>query len=262
MNERNDVSNMNAPEVESFILYCKGRRLSPKTIELYGIELRLLYRLMSEGLNAIAAHLAGVAPDTHARKLLIWKTFARTHRLDWYAILESMPKPKIVRGQPAFLTPDEVRRFRIALKEFDLDAQLFFELALSLGLRLSEIAGLNSNDIEGDWLKIRRKGGREQRLPLSNAIRAMLPPIQGRLFKRRPRFYQRLIKQIAERAGITKDISPHALRHTFATQKAASGHSLRVLQECLGHQKITTTERYMHVTPDHMREFILGKEDE
>lgn len=215
-------------------------------------------------------YLSTLSPATHVRKLIIWKAFLKECPTPWNTLLKDFDLPKLRQKLPLFLTEEEIFRLEQACYKISncTRNRLFLAFALQLGLRLSEILNLRFSNIEKEWLSIIRKGGKEQRLPLSPSLQTLIHFWKGER-KAHPenwiflgqsgtpltqRAAQKILKMIAQKADIQKKISPHSLRHTFATQLASRGASLPALKEILGHQRLTTTERYLHVTPEHLKE--------
>ena len=184
---------------------------------------------------------------------------------------DALPKPSIARSLPKVLSVADVDRLFATIAEriaspdakphaFRLAA--LFELLYGSGLRASELVALPRNAIASDrpFLILKGKGGKERMVPLSDRARAavaiwrthvrqdklwLFPSGTGHLS--RIRLYQ-LVKALAADAGIPPDrISPHVLRHAFATHLLAGGADLRALQAMLGHTDISTTEIYTHV---------------
>jgi site-specific recombinase XerD len=249
------------------------RGLQASTIKLYSIELNVLLKLLPRADSSLLRYnLRKLSPVTQWRKLVIWRSFLLTCQSPWRELLADFRTPKIRQKEPSFLTEDEAFRLEsVCYKTKHISRnRLLIALALQLGLRLSEILRLKFSDIEEGWLKIYRKGGREQRLPLTPGLQALINFWKAEaiaqndswIFSGRssepmsPRSAQLLLKELATKAGIQKKISPHTLRHTFATTLASRGANLAALKEILGHQRITTTERYLHVTPTHLRETL------
>jgi site-specific recombinase XerD len=145
------------------------------------------------------------------------------------------------------------------------------ELLFSTGLRVSELCALDNDlDLSRDDLSVRGKGEKVRVVFLSEkakaAVRAYLAArtdmeealfVDGRaaaLHRITPRDIQRHIKRYAAMAGITKKVTPHVLRHSFATDLLGNGADLRSVQQLLGHASITTTQIYTHITDAHLRE--------
>ncbi|MBN8461685.1 MAG: tyrosine-type recombinase/integrase [Dechloromonas sp.] len=249
-------------------------RLAASTLQLYSLELNQLLLLLSDtkDLSALRKYLATKSAATHLRKLVIWKSFLKTCDEPWSSLLDNLRQPKVRQKQPLFLTEEE--QFRLETVCYKSNQQirdrLFIALALQLGLRLREILNLKFKDVEAEWIKLSRKGGKEQRLPLSPALRILVQSLKKErhgdsedyLFVGKSdqaltsRAAQLILEKLRKMAGIQKKITPHSLRHTFATTLAARGASLVALKELLGHQKLSTTERYLHVTPAHLQETL------
>jgi site-specific recombinase XerD len=224
------------------------------------------------GLISIKEHLKKLAPATSLRKLIIWKSFLSTCDPAIKNLLNDIRLPKLRQKQPLFLTEQEAFLLEHACykSSFLNRDRLLVGLMLQLGLRLSEVLHLKFQDFEGEWLRLVRKGDKEQRLPISAGLKNLFetwrterhPRPIDYVFEGRgeepltSRGAQTIIERLRKAAKIEKKISPHALRHTFASSLAAKGASLAALKEILGHRKITTTERYLHVTPDHLRETL------
>lgn len=250
------------------------KRLTQSTVQLYERELDMLFEFLKspEDLEGLRSHLAPLAAATVVRKLIIWKSFLERCKSPWNTALAKMKLPKVRQKQPKFLTDEEAFRLEhVCYKSNMLNRdRLLVCLMLQLGLRLSEVLNLRFSDFEGDWIRIVRKGEKEQRLPLSPALRTFIdahrneqnPQSNHFVFEGRTsenltsRGVQNIIEKLRIAAQIDKKITPHSLRHTFASSLAAKGASLAALKEILGHQKISTTERYLHVTPDHLRETL------
>jgi integrase/recombinase XerD len=176
---------------------------------------------------------------------------------------------------PEVLTLQEVERLLNVPQGKDHESLLFkavLEMLYGSGLRVSELCSLNIYDVNEESVKVRGKGGKERVVPVSQmAIAAIDAYLSKRgdfdnkqsktaLFvnvkgKRLDRFmiWQK-IKKFAQVAGIQKPISPHTLRHSFATHLLEGGADLRVIQDMLGHSHIATTDRYTHVSIKHLEE--------
>jgi site-specific recombinase XerD len=147
------------------------------------------------------------------------------------------------------------------------------ELFFSTGLRVSELCGLDSDiDLSRDELSVRGKGDKVRVVfisePAKDAVRNYLKArkdmhealfvnhAQGKKKNERitPRSVERMIKIYATKAGITKKVTPHVLRHSFATDLLSNGADIRSVQALLGHASINTTQIYTHVTDAHLRE--------
>ncbi len=193
--------------------------------------------------------------------------------------------PKIGKYLPVFLTVDEVfslldapgRKDRFMLRD-----QAILEILYSAGLRVAELVSTDimSLDFETEMLRVRGKGNKERLVPVGRpaieAVLAWLPLreqliadrarrgrrdieknalfLNGRGSRLTSRSVERLVKAYGERAGIPQIVTPHALRHSFATHLLEMGADLRSVQELLGHSSLSTTQRYTHLTLDHLTE--------
>lgn len=243
--------------------------------------------------EAIEGYLAsleaqGRKPATRARRLSALRRFYRFALSEgWRADdpAAAIPGPKKARRLPGTLDTTEVDRLIAEAAGADTPAgrrlHCMVELLYATGLRVSELVGLPAAAARGNprMLLIRGKGGRERMVPLSEPARDALvgwltlrdADEAGRsspwLFPSRGKqghltrigFYQAL-KTLGIRAGIDPArLTPHRLRHAFATHLLANGADLRVIQQLLGHADISTTEIYTHVLDERLRQLVLEK---
>lgn len=174
------------------------------------------------------------------------------------------------------ITPAELARLMEAARgteEKNLRDSAILELLFSTGLRVSELCALNSDiDLTQESLSVRGKGDKVRVVFISptakNAVTAYLKarkdmaealfvnvPIGKSIPSRlTPRSVERIIKQCAIKAGITKKVTPHVLRHVFATDLLSNGADIRSVQQLLGHASINTTQIYTHITDSHLRD--------
>lgn len=193
---------------------------------------------------------------------------------------KALPRPGTARPLPKVLSHADIDRLFAAIAERaardpldpnDLRLSALFELLYGSGLRATELVSLPRNAVHPDrpFLILRGKGRRERLVPISDRARAavavwrghvatdrlwLFPSGKGHLS--RIRLYQ-LVKALAAEAGIPPDrVSPHVLRHAFATHLLAGGADLRALQSMLGHADIATTEIYTHVDSSRLVELV------
>lgn len=191
--------------------------------------------------------------------------------------------PKAVKKQVTFLHYDEVQSM---LNEVDLDTETglrdraIIELLYSGGLRVSELIGLNrdSVNLERKEFMVRGKGNKDRpifiddsaaekvrdyldartdALPalfLNNSRNQSMPTTSGDYRRLTQRSVERIVAKYARKAGITKHVSPHTLRHSFATDLLMNGADIRSVQALLGHANIATTQIYTHVTDPHLKD--------
>lgn len=195
---------------------------------------------------------------------------------------EKIELPKITRKQVTFLHFDEVTNL---LESIPLDTEqglrdrAIIELLFSSGLRVSELTNLNRDHVNTKRREfmVRGKGQKDRPVFIGEAASQRvqeylaarmdnLPPLflsysrnntvsnKGDYRRLTPRSIQRIINKYARLAGITKHVSPHTMRHSFATDLLMNGADLRSVQSMLGHSNISTTQVYTHVTDEHLRD--------
>jgi integrase/recombinase XerC len=217
-----------------------------------------------------------------ARKLSTLRSFFKS--LVKQGMIEANPAeglltPKRQKTLPVYLTVDEI--FRL-LDSIESDALLaarnraMFEALYSCGIRVSELTGLDVFDIDASAATVRvfGKGGKERVVPIGRTALEAIDRYRERLrtetgigvdrngpvFLNRqrqrltPRSVARILKKLAAACGISTPISPHGLRHTFATHMLDAGADLRSVQELLGHRNLSTTQKYTHVSIDRLME--------
>ncbi len=249
-----------------------------------------LERAATDDLRAYLATLAGVAPATAARRLSALRRFYRflvsegRRRDDPSSTIDS---PRARRALPKVLSEAEVDRLLAAAepRSGHEGARLvaLLETLYATGLRVSELVGLPLGAIGRDrrFVLVRGKGGRDRMVPLSEPAAAALAAYlkaRGRFMTAgredrqarwlfpsrtaagghltRQRFAQ-LLKTLAIDAGIDpRRVSPHVLRHAFATHLLSHGADLRAVQEMLGHSDISTTQIYLHVQAERLSRLV------
>lgn len=194
---------------------------------------------------------------------------------------EQLETPKSWKTLPAVLTKEEVEAL---LAGPNPDEQLawrdraLIEVAYATGVRVSELVGITLNDLwfDDSLLRVMGKGSKERLVPIGRRAlgaaalyaREVRPNLDrgksaGRLFlNARGQPLSRvgawgIIKKHARRAGLTKKVTPHTLRHTFATHLLEGGADLRAVQEMLGHADLSTTQIYTHVDREYLREVMV-----
>lgn len=222
-----------------------------------------------------------ITPSSQSRKLSAIKSFHKFCVLEKYAdtnISKLVNNPKQQKKLPVVLSINEVD---MLLNSLTLDTPLemrnkaIIELLYSSGLRVSELINLRFNDLRSDIgiLQIYGKGNKERLVPVGetalDAINYYVEYGRNKLSNAKSKDYLflnhhgepltrqavfNIIKEKALNAGITKPISPHKLRHSFASHLLERGLDLRMIQEMLGHEDISTTEIYTHINNTKLRE--------
>jgi integrase/recombinase XerC len=179
---------------------------------------------------------------------------------------KSVSTPKVEKPLPTSLTVDEAFRLMESPAEKSrLRDRAILEFLYSSGIRVGELVGLNVNhlDLELEIVKVMGKGRKERIVPVgTKAIEALKTYLEerGYLDGEEPLFVNlrggrltarsvgRLVKKYTRRSGIFRKVSPHTLRHTFATHLLDAGADIREIQEMLGHASLSTTQRYIHLS--------------
>jgi integrase/recombinase XerD len=191
--------------------------------------------------------------------------------------MEYIEQPKLKKTLPKTLTIEEIDKLLdIKLKDaFSFRNKAMLELMYSSGLRVSELINVNIHDIDTSncIIRIMGKGSKERIVPLGDYaikyIEIYLREYREKLTKRELNDYLflnnhgkkmtrqgffKILKQLAKEKGIKTDFSPHTLRHSFATHLLNGGADLRSIQEMLGHESISTTQIYTHVSKEKLKE--------
>lgn len=228
----------------------------------------------------------GLCARTQARILSAVKTFYRFLLSDDQISenpAELLQSPKIGTKLPVVLTVEEIDSIEASIDLSTNEGErnrAIIETLYSCGLRVSELTDLKISDIypQEGFIKVTGKGSKTRIVPISNcalnyinnylekmrnhlAINAENKDIlflnrRGRKLTRIMIFY--IVKELTEKAGITKNISPHTFRHSFATHLVEGGADLRAVQEMLGHESIQTTEIYTHLDNEYLRDAIVS----
>ena len=218
-------------------------------------------------------------PSSVSRNISSLKSFYKFLELNKYTgtnPLTTISNPKARKSLPKVLSEEEVDKLLdINLKtDFDYRNKAMLELMYSSGLRVSELINLTVNDIDltNAYVRIFGKGSKERIVPLNDyAIEALSNYILNHrkcLFKHGENNYLflnnhgnkmtrqgffKILQKIAKEKGIKSELSPHTLRHSFATHLLKHGADLRSIQELLGHSDISTTQIYTHITSERLQ---------
>ena len=273
------------------------RNYSENTLDAYMSDLqKLLDYVGSEGLHVLDVKLddlrnfvaalvdIGISARSQSRILSGVRTFYTFLILDGYIEddpTELLEWPKIGEHLPEVLSVEEVDRLEQACDLSKWEGQrnrTIIEVLFSCGLRVSELINLRLSDLFFDekFIRVMGKGKKERLVPISeSAVKELQYWFMDRnLMKIKPGeedfvFLNRrgghltrmmiftIVRRLAEAAGIEKTISPHTLRHSFATALLEGGANLRAIQDMLGHERISTTQIYTHIDMHTLREEIL-----
>ncbi|WP_278843098.1 site-specific tyrosine recombinase [Hoylesella timonensis] len=253
--------------------FCEQQEMNPLDMQLEDLQH-----------FAVQLHEHQIGPTSQARILSGIRSFYKYLLLsgeieqDPTELLES---PHLVERLPEVLSTDEIDQIQ---KSIDLSKpegqrnKTIIEVLFSCGLRVSELVNLKLSNLylEEGFVRVMGKGSKERLVPISSKAigelkywfvdRNLMKIQQGEedyvFLNRRGKHLTRtmiliMLKRQAVAAGITKTISPHTLRHSFATELLKGGADLRAIQDMLGHESIGTTELYMHIDTTTLREEIL-----
>jgi site-specific recombinase XerD len=271
--EREPVS----PLRRRYIDDLRMRNLSPRTIETYVLRVVQFTRHFGKspeqaGPKELRAYLQHLV----ARKVS-WSMFNQSVcalrflynvTLDRPHLIRHLPFPKRPRQLPSVLSPEEVVRF--------LDAALpgrdrtLFDVAYSCGLRLKELLALQVRDIDSARMVLHIRAGKGQKQRYMPLTPRLLVVLRAYWKEYRPATWlfpgvkptvaltggcvQRVCQRTAKRAGLTKRVSPHTLRHSFATHLLEAGVDLLSVQALLGHSHFNTTAKYLHISMRRLRQ--------
>ena len=227
----------------------------------------------------------GIGARSQARIISGIKSFYRFLRLEGYVDnnpTRLLATPKLGRHLPQVLTVDEIDRMIAAIDMSKPEGQrnrAIIEVLYGCGLRVSELVGLQLSHIYAaeQYIVVVGKGDKQRLVPISPVALEQIDRYlthtrsnqvarrgcenilflnrRGGQLTRVMVFY--IVKQLCELAGVHKVVSPHTLRHSFATHLLEGGANLRAIQQMLGHESITTTEIYVHIDRTRLREEIL-----
>lgn len=260
-------------DLGEFIEFLSGRGEEPSPARVTRLDVRAYLASL---------HDRQVEKRTIARKLSTLRSYFKF--LSARALVESNPcagirNPRVGRSLPKFLDEDSVVRLLSAPKGDDLQAyrdRAILETLYASGLRVSELVGLDVRDVDliSEVVKARGKGKKERLAPIgrpaADAIEQYLARRRHTLdfielepevlflnrFGRRlsTRSVARLLDKYIAEAGLPRGVSPHTLRHSFATHMLDRGADLRSVQELLGHENLQTTQVYTHVTTARLKQ--------
>lgn len=223
-------------------------------------------------------HINNLSSRTISHNLSSLKSFynyLEVIELTNYNPINEIERPKLEQKMPEFLTLEEVTNLlNINVEnEFNARDKAILELLYSSGIRISELTSMELSNIDLDecLIRIMGKGSKERIVPLGDyAIEVLKDYIENYRYKLNKKnssyvflnnrggqlsrqFIFKTIKNEAIKKGIKKNISPHTLRHTFATHLLKNGADLRIIQELLGHENLSTTQIYTHLTNDKLK---------
>ncbi|MCG2868731.1 MAG: tyrosine-type recombinase/integrase [Candidatus Nanopusillus sp.] len=264
--------------IEEYKVWLEIQGKSKNTIKTYsGIVKKFLEFLINNGIiitdtksinnsldkNIILKFLAELKVkkklDSNSLRLYVRALSSFLKFLDNENLAKQIKAPKVDKRLPKFITYDELNRL---LENADnYRDKLIIKFLFYTGVRVSELIKIKKSDIifEEGFVKVYGKGGKERIVPipkeLLNELKDYINKINTEnIFPLSSRQVERIIKNIAKKAGINKKVTPHVLRHSLATTLLSKGVDIRYIQEILGHSSLNITQIYTHVVPNQLKE--------
>jgi site-specific recombinase XerD len=260
---------INETEIESIIMQeCKLKGYSQKTVDTYLHHIKkyalsrrspreFLLALIEKGGSDETVRSAGFAIKFYLNTI-------RKDSLEIQDILKNLPNLKREKKLPVILSKEEIEMLISSTK--NINHRLIMQIGYSAGLRVSEIINLKWQDIDldRDLIHLKRAKGKKDRivmlsLKVKYGLMDLTPNKEGYVFltNRGGKYTQRTIQKIIENAatkmGIRKNVTPHTLRHSFATHLLENGTDIRYIRDLLGHSDISTTLIYTKVSNKNIR---------
>lgn len=282
-------------QYEAFLTLEKGA--SKNTVESYGDDIDKLVKFFSSPYKSLAdvteddlheflaaLYDVGIGARSQARIISGIRSFFHFLKMEGYIETnptEMLELPRIGMKLPTVLSVEDIDNMENATDSETFEGvrnRAIIETLYSCGLRVSELVNLKMSDIymDEEYIIVFGKGQKQRMIPVSkSAISCILDYLEWRenlvvkkgsenilFLNRRGGQMTRqmvffIVRRLCEQCGINKTISPHTLRHSFATHLLEGGANLRAIQQMLGHESITTTEIYVHVDRTYLREEIL-----
>lgn len=280
---------MIASLIDDFLQHLRLERgLSTNTIDAYRSDLAAFQRackiqeLAGYTPSVVAGYFSRLAKEGRRPATLARKISSVRH---FFAYLQQSGRikenpalmyaaPRIARYHPDYLSPEQIDSIIRAVDPESAAAardRMIVEILYGCGLRLSELINLRKQDIEFEagFVRVTGKGGKQRLVPIGDYARKAvlsyldrrtasdsdenLPLVLNRFGKRFSRVgLWQIVRKLVKRAGLTKRVTPHTFRHSFATHLIEGGADLRVVQEMLGHADISTTEIYTQIDRDYI----------
>ncbi len=261
-------------DIRDLLSFLAGRSVRiPDRLTVRSYMLRLHTRYNRSSINRKLSSIKGFFDFAMTRTDLAVNPFAHVRSLKKQ---ETLPK---------YLSPEEMADLIDSTP--DLRDRAILELFYSTGIRVSEMESMNCRDIDGDsgFILVTGKGSKQRKVPIGKRALSIISEYLKRrgigdpLYSSQPLFLnnrgtrlgsrsiRRTVDQWSSRAAVSRRVSPHVIRHTFATHMLDAGADLRAIQEMLGHASLSTTQRYTHLTLDKLMDVYdkahpKAKEDE
>ena len=268
--------------IKFYLEYLKyERRVSDNTVESYGENLKKLTQNINKDILSLTTsdirmilNNMETSPKTKAHYLSVLNSFY--NYMIFNGIIKNNPcsgikLPKLEKKLPNYLTIEEIDKLLDIklIKPIDYRNKAMLEVLFATGTKISELINLTLNQIDYNECIIRvlGKGKKDRIIPIGNTameyLKLYINEYRGFILKTKNSEYVfinkngtkisrqgffKILKKLVKEAGIEKDVSPHTLRHSFATYLLNNGADLRIIQELLGHENLVTTEIYSHLS--------------
>ena len=285
---KNIIEHIEDKDIIFYLEYLKyERRLSYNTIDSYGENLKLLSDTYNKNIidlttDDIRKFLDNmdVSPRSKTHYLTVFNSFYKYMIFQERLTInpcDGIRHPKLDKKLPNYLTDEEIDKLLDIklIKPIDYRNKAMLEVLFATGTRISELTNLELNqvDFQECIIRVQGKGKKDRIIPLGNkameCLDNYLTNYRGFLLKTKVSNYVflnkdgnkisrqgffKILKTLCKDAGIKKDVSPHTLRHSFATHLLNNGADLRIIQELLGHENLTTTEIYSHLSNNKIKD--------
>lgn len=278
---------MNIKEINDYLDYLKyERKLADNTYLSYQYNLKKIINYFNKNITYLSEdeirdfiYHSNETSRTKSHYLTVLKSFYN-YLLDNNIIkvnpCDNIKLPKIDKKLPKYLTVEEIDKLldiRL-LKPIDYRNKAMLEVLYGTGMRISELLNLELSNyyIEGKYIKIMGKGSKERIIPIEDYtikyLDLYINEYRKYLLKKENNYiflnnhgnkmsrqgFFKILNELVKKSGIKKEISPHVIRHSFATHLLNNGADLRVIQELLGHENISTTEIYSHISKEKVKD--------
>ena len=268
--------------VLDFLDYLAERGLSLHTIQAYGTDVRKCLAALPEGFSKedlmeyfVQLRKKGYASSSLCRICISLRIFFQFMKKEGYSTTEYpflYETPKVWQLIPEVLTTEEVQQLLHGVKgpsRLDVRNSALLELLYATGMRVSEVCALLWSDLSETQVRVRGKGNKERVIPLLPSIYDALMTYAKQwglekehtpiFLTHRKKSIDRMtvwniVKRASKQAGLQKSVSPHTLRHSFATHLLESGADLSVISDLLGHADVGTTDRYTQISKRHIQQ--------
>lgn len=274
LNLSNNTCNSYLNDIEKYLSYLQTTRKISDVKEIETDDIRQYLALLKR---------KGLSGTSRSRKLTSIRSFHKFLTLEKYTtrnVAEVIDKPKIEKKLPSILSLEEINKLLNNLSDdtpIEIRNKAMIEVAYSAGLRVSELINLQVSDIhlEMGFIKVFGKGNKERIVPLGefaiDCLNLYLQKSRPFLLRKNNSYlfvnnrgdkltrqsFNIILKEKTKLAGINKSVHPHMLRHSFASHLLENGLDLRMIQELLGHEDISTTEIYTHINNQKLKDVYL-----